>query len=217
VDKLEEIDLSKPVRKKNNGKNGSKPTKDQPEEQEPVQRVEAEPDWSDLPPEELEYDAPSMAVVEPTPKRLSVHDREPEWGASVDTIPDISTGKNEAFLSIDNNKHGDKPAEPTPPDNEKPGIAEMPEDYIPQQITVSLVPTGDKARDKARLIRVHTILTANPGKDRFRLLLFENGKEFELDFPNQTTHVCDEVLTTLKLVVGAENIHVAETIVVGGP
>ena len=53
--------------------------------------------------------------------------------------------------------------------------------------------TGDPARDKRRLKRIHGLLTRYPGADRFSLIVEDEGRRVRVDFPNHTTHYCAEL------------------------
>ena len=203
VDHLEEIDLSKPLKKKKKKSEPEDAGKKPAQAGEPAQitNEEAEPDWSALPPSDENYEDP---LPRPNEKVEQLYNNENGvWpgvtsgnnGQKEDTLPQIRESTEASEPSAESSAEGSKNMDP---------------DAVPQKVTVTLTPTGDRERDKARLVRAHTILTAHPGKDRFDFLLFENDQKYQLDFPNHTTHVCDEVLTTLKLLVGEENISIQE-------
>ena len=80
----------------------------------------------------------------------------------------------------------------------------------PRLITVSLRPNGNLDRDKRRLKNIHGVLISFPGKDRFSLQIFEGEKGHLIDFPNDSTRICPEMLTRLKTVLGDENWRVEE-------
>ncbi len=84
-------------------------------------------------------------------------------------------------------------------------------DHTPQMVTVVLRPTGDPERDIRRIRRLHGTFISYPGKDRFQLHIFEEGKGHLIDFPNDTTRVCTELVGKLHEAVGEENVHI-ETI-----
>jgi DNA polymerase-3 subunit alpha len=83
-------------------------------------------------------------------------------------------------------------------------------EHPPQQITVVLRSTGDKERDKRRIKTIYGTLISFHGKDRFSFQIFENGKGHLIDFPNDTTRVCIEVLERLKKLMGEESWRVEE-------
>jgi len=83
-------------------------------------------------------------------------------------------------------------------------------EHPPQQITVMLRSTGDKERDKRRIKTIFGTLISFHGRDRFSFQIFENGKGHLIDFPNDTTRVCIEVLDRLKKLMGEESWRVEE-------
>ena len=87
---------------------------------------------------------------------------------------------------------------------------EKDKEHPPQQITVMLRSTGDKDRDKRRIKTIYGTLISFHGNDRFSFQIFENGKGYLIDFPNDTTRVCTEVLDRLKKLTGEESWRVEE-------
>jgi DNA polymerase III subunit alpha len=83
-------------------------------------------------------------------------------------------------------------------------------EHPPQQITVVLRSTGDKERDKRRIKTIFGTLISFHGRDRFSFQIYENGKGHLIDFPNDTTRVCTEVLDRLKKLMGEESWRVEE-------
>jgi hypothetical protein len=75
-------------------------------------------------------------------------------------------------------------------------------------VTVVLRPSGDKVRDSLRLRLIYGRLISYPGNDRFAFHIFEKGHGHLLEFPNFTTGVCQDLLTQLHALVGAENVRV---------
>ena len=80
----------------------------------------------------------------------------------------------------------------------------------PQQLTILLRPTGDRERDKRRIKALHGTLISFHGRDRFSFQIFEGGKGHLIDFPNDTTRVCPEMLERLKKLMGEESWRVEE-------
>ncbi|MCZ7545249.1 MAG: DNA polymerase III subunit alpha [Anaerolineae bacterium] len=70
--------------------------------------------------------------------------------------------------------------------------------------------TGDPARDKRRLKRIHGLLTRYPGADRFSLIVEDEGRRVRVDFPNHTTHYCAELASELGSLLGAEAVQVVD-------
>ena len=87
---------------------------------------------------------------------------------------------------------------------------ESEKDHPLQQITVTLRSTGDKEHDKRRIRTIFGTLISFHGRDRFSFQIFENGKGHLIDFPNDTTRVCSEVLERLKRLIGEEGLRVEE-------
>ena len=77
-------------------------------------------------------------------------------------------------------------------------------EHPPQQITVMLRPTGDKERDKRRIKTLYGTLISHHGHDKFSFQIFEIGKGHLIDFPNDTTRICPELLERLKQLMGEE-------------
>lgn len=82
--------------------------------------------------------------------------------------------------------------------------------HPPQQITVILRSTGDRNRDKRRIKTIYGTLISFHGRDRFSFHVFENGSAYLIDFPNDTTRVCPELLERLKKLMGEESWRVEE-------
>jgi DNA polymerase-3 subunit alpha len=87
---------------------------------------------------------------------------------------------------------------------------EKDKEHPPQQITVVLRSTGDRERDKRRIKTIFGTLISFHGRDRFSFQIYENGKGHLIDFPNDTTRVCTEVLERLKKLMGEESWRVEE-------
>jgi hypothetical protein len=83
-------------------------------------------------------------------------------------------------------------------------------DHPPRQITITLRSTGDKERDKRRIKTLYGTLISYHGRDKFSFQIFESGKGHLIDFPNDTTRVCPELLERLKKLMGEEAWRVEE-------
>jgi hypothetical protein len=79
-----------------------------------------------------------------------------------------------------------------------------------QQITVHWYSTSNRERDKRRIKLVYSTLISFYGRDKFTFQIFENGKGHLIDFPNDTTRVCPELLSRLKKILGEENWRIEE-------
>jgi len=83
----------------------------------------------------------------------------------------------------------------------------------PKMIWVFLRASGDRARDTLRLRRIHGMLISYPGHDRFAFYIIEGKRGYQLEFPNDTTQVCEDLRERLCSVAGVENVRV-ETITI---
>ena len=79
------------------------------------------------------------------------------------------------------------------------------ETQVPRMITVFLRANGDPSRDIRRLKNIHNALIAFPGKDKFSFQIEEKGRTYLIDFPNETTQICEEMLEGLKHHLGGED------------
>ncbi len=92
-----------------------------------------------------------------------------------------------------------------------PTVIEPQEDGLPQRlITIYLRPSGDIARDRRRIKNVYGILISHPGKDRFSFYVTEEGRRHLIDFPNDSTRICVEMLDRLKKLLGSEDWRIEE-------
>ncbi|MCA2001194.1 MAG: DNA polymerase III subunit alpha, partial [Chloroflexi bacterium] len=80
----------------------------------------------------------------------------------------------------------------------------------PRQLTITLRSTGDHERDKRRIKTLYGNLTRHHGRDKFSFHIFENNRGYLIDFPNDTTRVCPELLDQLKKLMGGEYWRVEE-------
>jgi hypothetical protein len=82
--------------------------------------------------------------------------------------------------------------------------------HPPKQITMVLRTTGNKERDRRRIKTIYGTLISFHGRDRFSFQVFENGSGYLIDFPNDTTRICLEMLERLKKLIGEESWRVEE-------
>jgi DNA polymerase-3 subunit alpha len=75
-------------------------------------------------------------------------------------------------------------------------------------VTLILRASNDSARDVLRIRRLHGTIMSYPGQDRFAFHVFERGKGYLLEFPNETAGMCPELIARLHAMVGAENVNV---------
>ena len=69
--------------------------------------------------------------------------------------------------------------------------------------------SDDPDRDRRKLHHIHNTLVSYPGVDRFRIIVMRADDATPLDFPDQTTNICDALCAELvKIVGGAEFINI---------
>jgi DNA polymerase III alpha subunit len=76
-------------------------------------------------------------------------------------------------------------------------------------VCVTLIRSGEQARDMQKLRSLHSLLVEYPGQDRFTIrLVGGSSKPVELAFPNDTTHYSPELEQRLATIVGSEGVRV---------
>lgn len=79
------------------------------------------------------------------------------------------------------------------------------EDVPPQPerwIMIYFQRSDDAEKDRRRLRRLHGVLTEYPGKDRFSIVIEDAKQSYKMEFPNDTTSYCDDLVQDLLTVVG---------------
>lgn len=89
-------------------------------------------------------------------------------------------------------------------------LAREDKDHPPRQITAILRSTGDKEYDRRRIKTIYGTLISFLGRDRFSFQIFANGRGHLIDFPDDTTRVCPELLERLKKLMGEANCRVED-------
>lgn len=77
-----------------------------------------------------------------------------------------------------------------------------------KMLTVIFRQGEDKSRDLVRFRRIYGTLVSYPGQDRFCFQVIDRGRGYLIEFPNETTRVCSELLQRLQDFVGKENCRV---------
>jgi len=86
---------------------------------------------------------------------------------------------------------------------------EQPSVTRPRRLTITLVRSGDRARDTSLLSEAHHLLTSYEGRDHFafRLTGGANGP-IEMDFPNHYTCYSPELIVALEKILGHGTVRV---------
>ena len=79
-----------------------------------------------------------------------------------------------------------------------------------KNLTIVINASGKKEQDVRLLKQVYGMLHSSPGEDRFTLLCRENGRDVELDFPNDAISISDDLLERVNHLVGEENVFIQE-------
>jgi DNA polymerase-3 subunit alpha len=176
------------------------------------------PEWdSYTPAETAKFGVPDLVAHEPDlPEEISdqysVNSDPPALsgaeGLSVKSEP--SSAKSVVAVAVPPPTVYRSPSdEPVAPRLDPQPPAALPADeHAPQMVTIILRPTGDADRDIRRISRLHGTFISFPGKDRFAFQVFEDGKGHLIEFPNDTTRVCAEMMKKVRDFVDEENIRV---------
>jgi hypothetical protein len=154
------------------------------------------PEWDTYAPAEMtKFPVPDLIAHEP---ELPEETSEPSpVGSAIPTVEQSSIVYRPSSV------------EPIAPKlNPLPPVTIPADDHAPQMVTIILRPTGDADRDIRRIQRLHGTFISFPGKDRFAFHVFEEGKGHLIEFPNDTTRVCAELLKKVKDFVDEENIRI---------
>jgi DNA polymerase-3 subunit alpha len=79
-----------------------------------------------------------------------------------------------------------------------------------RMLTVIMRSTSDKNRDIRRLHRVHGLMRACPGNDRFSFLIFENSHYYLIEYPNESIEITPPLIRKLAEMVGENNLRIEQ-------
>lgn len=69
--------------------------------------------------------------------------------------------------------------------------------------------SGDGPTDAQRVGEVHQAMSSCPGPDKFCFIIMARGGMYQMDFPNDSTTLNDELITYLKSMPGVESVQVS--------
>lgn len=159
--------------------------------------------------DEEEVRVTNPGVEEPLrAQSFTIEETEPEGPREQDDHTNLpaSTGKAGSIDPAVTVQESEPPA--LPPFLVSPEAHSKPEEGQVRMLTVILRSTGDKTRDVLRLRRIHGIITSYPGVDRFALHVFERGRGYLVEFPNDTAGITPELLQRLRDLLGSEQVRV---------
>jgi DNA polymerase-3 subunit alpha len=172
----------------------------------PVERADEEPKPAGTPPEAeasaapiVEQPAAEQSVPEPEAMSEPAAEIFEPVSAHADLIPEAGLALAAIIESLEIERPALPPVVPPPPMS-----SPEPDNAPPQLISILMRPCGSPERDRRRIKHIYGILISYPGKDRFSFRIFENGKGYLLDFPNDTTRVCPDMLERLKKLIGED-------------
>ena len=113
------------------------------------------------------------------------------------------------------NGHAASAPRPTPLDLSRgrspmgrPGLLNDATASRPKKIILTLRPTESLFSYQLRLKWAYNIFTSYPGRDRFTIVVVEDGRTVELDFVNETTGYCDDLVEQLKNIAAVDDIDI---------
>ncbi len=172
-----------------------------PADSPPESHLEPEPAWArpdDEPPDAI------MAALEGPPPSFDELPPEAPPPAEFDAQP------SEAPLASSLAEPDDTPEDEPEWVNGASNLAlpgeEKTQERAPRAISVKLVTTEDPERDQRKLRHIHNTLVSYPGVDRFRIVVLRGGESTPLDFPDQTTNICDALEQELVEIVGSADL-----------
>lgn len=104
---------------------------------------------------------------------------------------------------------------PSPSENNKK-VAEQPLSSLPPQsdpidskrMLIVIDATGKRDCDVRKMRQIYGVLHSSPGIDRFSFICRENGKDVEMDFPNDAINITPDLIERVYQMVGEENVTV---------
>jgi hypothetical protein len=118
---------------------------------------------------------------------------------------------SEMLVSAEKEQPDDKVSEVSPPPTASVKVKPKPrENDAPLSLQVRIERGGDPERDKRVLQHVYGTLISCPGHDSFSLVVVEDGREIELEFPNETTHYSSNLVDKLKFIIGYDAVQVVQ-------
>lgn len=102
------------------------------------------------------------------------------------------------------------PPAPSAPPIVPPALLQTEGANTPRMITIYLRPSTDAGRDRRRITNAYSILHAYHGQDRFSFYVTEDGHGHLIDFPNDSTRICKEMLERLHNLLGEDAWRIEE-------
>lgn len=137
--------------------------------------------------------------------------KEPKFKKNEEVTPPLVARVASALANVEEQNQFDDTFEAVIPSLYVPLAKENKDkEHPPQQITITLRSTGDRERDKRRIKTLYGTLISYHGRDKFSFQIFENSKGHLIDFPNDSTRICPELLERLKKLLEEKSWRVEE-------
>lgn len=82
-------------------------------------------------------------------------------------------------------------------------------EIVLKEVRVFFKPDREEEKNVKRLRRIVSEFLQHPGNDRFSIVVLENDDSgYKLDFPNKTTHFCEELKDGLHKINGVETVEI---------
>lgn len=166
----------------------------------PVLTEEAEQTRIPSQPQKMNIDLPPAGKPE-TSEEIDKHDPQSRLFQPQTTIPTQDP-------SVDRPASAKKSAVILPAINKVFDFSDTKKDEFRMMTIILRANRNESDRGRMQMKRVVNVLRSYPGKDKFGLMIFENGKRVDLEFPNDTTGYCSELMQRLKEMVGEDNVQV---------
>jgi DNA polymerase-3 subunit alpha len=167
---------------------------------------EAPPDWETYTPASASFTTPDLVD-----QKQDLSEEQPAAGINVQSELESPVTSVSKPVIIHNQPSIEPPVAIITPAPKNPPVTRsypMDEDHAPQMVTVILRPSGDSGRDLRRISRLHGTFISYPGRDRFAFQIYEQGRGHLIEFPNDTTHLCVDLLAIILEAIGEENLRV---------
>jgi DNA polymerase III subunit alpha len=174
--------------------------------------AESAPDYGDMPPPPDNFPDDWDNQWQPSFDDAKVaSQKEPKFKKNEEVTPPLVARVVKAMATVEEQNQLDDKFEAVIPSLYVPLAKENKDkEHPPQQITITLRSTGDRERDKRRIKTLYGTLISYHGRDKFSFQIFENSKGHLIDFPNESTRICPELLERLKKLMGEESWRVEE-------
>ncbi len=174
------------------------------------------PDWETLTPANHSRTAINAAPAAPlddilTMEQLEPSAKQPEAISATEERPSVESPRAGAPSIEPSVLNQEKPSlPPTTRPIMPPALLQTEKANTPRMMTIYLRPSGDNGRDRRRISNAYSILHAYHGQDRFSFYVTEDGHGHLIDFPNDSTRICDALLERLRNLLGEDSWRIEE-------